>query len=193
MIDDRQKAREGAGFQRVLVVASLGLAVLVGALAWQNRTLKRQLAEVRAPVASLAPGERLGPIELLDGQGSGKPLTFAGDADHTLLLFFTPTCPACRNTVPVWHQLVASLDSRPRILGIDLAPPGTPGASQELGSEAWPFPVFRVDPAHSAGLSRIPYVPATVIVDGDGVVQRVWFGELDARGQRELVESLAAG
>lgn len=173
-------------FTRIVTVAALALALMVVFLARQNRELKRRLGEPAAPVDALEPGERLGPVRLVDADGRTRPLTLAEDGGPTVLLFFTPTCPACRETLPVWRSIVASLEAPASVLGVDLAPPGSPGAREALGADDWPFPVVRVDPEGSAGLARIAWVPATVIVGGDGVVQRVWFGALDEAGQDEL-------
>ena len=178
-------------FNRVMSVTAIALAVLVVFLARQNLQLKKQLAEHQAPQSALTPGERLGPIQLMDPDGASRPLSFAGDDQRTVLLFFTPDCPACRATLPVWHEL-ESLETSARILGVNLE---APGASQGDGlvTFGFPFPVFGIDPERSEGLREISYVPATVILDGDGVVRKLWFGELDDEQQNGLRRELRGG
>jgi hypothetical protein len=51
------------------------------------------------------------------------------------------------------------------------------------------FPVYSV----LAPLEKVHYVPATVLIDGQGVVQQVWFGELGDGQEAELSAALRAG
>ena len=176
-------------FNRMMSVTAVILALMVVFLAWQNLQLKEQLAAPRMPDSALAQGQPIGPIRLLDVAGAGQALTFPGDDTRTVLLFFTPDCPSCRATLPVWQQMIESLEAPPRIIGVNLAPPGASQA-EVLVTSGFPFPVFSVEAEQSPGLRGISYVPATVIVDGRGTVEFVWFGELDAAQQDALRQQL---
>jgi hypothetical protein len=179
-------------FNRLISLASVALAALVVVLAWQNLHLKRQLAEQLQPRAELEAGDRLGPIRLVDTTGAPGPSTVDENGGRTVLLFFTPTCPACRATVPVWQELFASPDPTLRVLGVNLGSPGE-NHGEVLVTAGLPFPVFGVEPEHSQGLHDINLVPATVLVDGRGIVEQAWFGELDGDRLGKVRQALAGG
>jgi thiol-disulfide isomerase/thioredoxin len=176
-------------FNRVMSVTAIALALLAVFLARQNLQLKKQLAEQQVPAAALMPGVRLGPIQLVDADGESRPLSFSRDDERTVLLFFTPDCPACRATIPVWQELIDSLERPPRILGVNLAPPDADHGGG-LVTFGLPFPVFSVEAERSEGLREISYVPATVILDSTGVVRSAWFGELDDEQRDDLRREL---
>ena len=108
-------------FNRLMALTSVVLAVLVVFLAVQNIQLKRRIADRATPPGTLEPGERLGPIQLVNPAGDSSPLVFSPDNPRTVLLFFTPSCPACRATVPVWQELFESTETSTRVLGVNLA------------------------------------------------------------------------
>jgi hypothetical protein len=92
----------------------------------------------------------------------------------------------------VWQELIESLETSARVIGINLEAPGT---TQDAGIVTFglPFPVFGVESEQSQGLREISYVPATVILDGSGVVRHAWFGELDDDQRDELERELSGG
>jgi thiol-disulfide isomerase/thioredoxin len=125
--------RDGA-FQAFLVIACVALSALVIALAWQNRTLKADLAAARSagaqhaiPAGALKDGDRLEPLDLV-AAGTKAPLElgFDGTGGMTLLTVFSSTCPACQEAFPGWNELVAALPEGTRVVGIqsDLASAG---------------------------------------------------------------------
>jgi len=158
-------------------------------LAAQNLALKRHIAALASsPLAgALESGDTLGALALVDVAGASRPLEFAPDLGPTLLLVFTAECPACLETIPIWNEALASLrGDRPRVIGVQL---DAPSRRAEVPG---PFPVFAVDRAASAALDKIPGVPATVLVDTTGVVERVWFGVLDGEKRMELAHWIRA-
>jgi len=55
-----------------------------------------------------------------------------------------------------------------------------------LVTQAFPFPVYGIERDRPNPMDRIPYIPATVVLDARGTVERVWFGVLTADQQEEL-------
>jgi len=167
------------GFARFLLVACLGLTTLCVLLVIQNHALR---ARTLPPTAALASGDRLSPLTVLDDSGAAREIRFEG-RPRTVLLLFTSDCPACRETLPLWTDLFSTAPPPPtRVVGIQLD-------DRRQGSEAGsalPFEVYGYERRASGDpLSRIPGVPALVLVDDRGVVLRSWFG---VPGERELEE-----
>ncbi|HXV78182.1 MAG TPA: hypothetical protein VD788_17865 [Candidatus Polarisedimenticolaceae bacterium] len=166
----------GRGFHWLLIALCTMLAIVVILLARQNAELKREL--LARPAVELSAGDVLDEIVVVAHDGVERPLELTGP---TLLLVFSSRCPACAALRPYWSEL-------PALAG--------PGALQIIGLETdaagstalAPYPIYAVVHDRSPGLEPVPYVPATVLVDGDKTVRRVWFGPLDAEARRELTE-----
>lgn len=179
------------GFTTFLVVACGALAVLVVLLALQNRRLKTEIADAEAraatPAGSLAAGDRLVALDLL--QGGGEPVTvpFDGGAGRTLLLVYSASCPACRETMPYWNDLARGPAASSRIVGVR-----TDTASAAADDLVPAFPVYAFDPARPGLSGKFPFVPATVVIDASGTVVDVVFGVPDA-GRREAIATALAG
>lgn len=176
----------------VLLVGCVALAVCVIALAWQNLALKRRLASpahAQDDLPKLAAGDVVGPFDLWSPTGESVKVAFDGAEDRTLLLVFSSTCPACERNMPAWHELLSGQrSSGVRVLGIqtDLAAGAQPHAAGP------PCPIYSVGQRAGPPFDRLPYVPATVVLDRQGRVRRAWFGILDAQQQAELRRELGA-
>jgi hypothetical protein len=174
-------------FNLFITSACVALAVLTLFLAWQNRNLKDDLAELRAPQIppeALKAGDTMAPLTIMDEGGSEVTIEFGAEARKTLLLIFSPECPACAMTLPIWSDLFKEPPAAARVAGLRM------GAEPEGGS-ALPFPVYTPDESGSGLVGKIPYVPTTLLVDEGGLVERIWFGVLEEEAQEELLDLLA--
>ena len=177
MGDGEHKPRNDP-FKLFLVVACVALAVLVVLLTWQNMGLKSRLAESQTSEAErLQDGEPLGALALTPEGAPTRELVFGDGEARTLLLIFSVHCPACNQTMPMWEELVRDVRDTAglRIIGVQTDQPGE-GEESELLTAALPFAVYGLDRQGSPGMARIPYIPATIVLDTAGVAQRVWFG-----------------
>jgi peroxiredoxin len=174
----------------VLLVGCVALAVCVIALAWQNLSLKRRLASpphADDQLPKLVAGDVVLPFDLWTPEGQSVRVAFDGSEERTLLLVFSSTCPACERNMPVWNELLAGERSPGvRVLGIqtDLAAGAAPHADGPR------CPIYSAGPRAAPPFDRLPYVPATVVLDRAGRVRSAWFGILDATQQAELRREL---
>lgn len=169
----------------VLCATCIALTVLVFLLARQNRQLKALLAAppgLPAGVEALAAGDVVAPFDA-NAQPSGEAthVAFGHGVPNTLLLVFSPDCPACIETMPAWNRvLVDPLPGAVRVLGLKTGP------GMHEGAAAPAFPVLEL----TGPFDKVPFVPATVLVNGAGTVQQVWFGALNSTQEAELREAL---
>jgi len=169
-------------FNVFLMVACAALSVLVVLLAVQNLRLKKQLSQHAhggAPENALHEGEPFTGLSLVGWDEQSRPIEFGQGESRTLMLIFSTSCGACEVTFPIWEQVVAGLaeESKVRVVGVQTdAPREAPQDSGGLMTEALTFPVSLVDYDASPIMARIPGVPATVLVDAAGIVEKVWFG-----------------
>jgi len=189
--ESRTARRNGSKGEKLftvfLMVACAALAVLVLLLAMQNRRLKEQLSTLltpQMPPDALREGNVLEPLALLDEGGNRIVLSFEGAGEQTLLLFFSPDCPACRETIPVWSALLQSRPLEVRVAGVRLG-----GEVEDVPN--LPFTVYTPEDGGKSLGGKIPFVPATILLDDGGAIERVWYGMLDEGKQSELRDALA--
>jgi hypothetical protein len=189
-----ESPQRSSSFNVFLMVACAVLSVLVILLAVQNLRLKRELSEQMAGPAkdALRKGERLGSLSLVGGNGEAGPLEFGQGEGRTLLLIFSVHCPACEQTFPIWEELVGELHGQPglRMIGVQTDLPGENEAPSGTLPPVFPFGIFGVDYEASEAMARIPYIPATVVLDSEGVVEAVWFGVPDDDQLEDIRDTL---
>ncbi len=176
-----------------LVAASLALAALVVALSVQNRRLKSELAACEAghggvPADALSEGDVLPPIPVVGPDG--EETTIAFDADRTVLLVFSSTCPACRETWPHWNRIAAEAAEGARLFAIrtDAPRPEVP----EAGPAAHAVPIFVYRRGDDHPLKGVYAVPCAVVVSRGGKAESVVFGVPDARALETLRRAVAS-
>jgi len=165
-------------FPLFLGVACMALAVLTLLLAWQNRSLKAELAAARGapPPGSLVVGDTLAAFNVVDEAGNRTQVAFDGQGE-TLLLVFSSTCGACHQTIPIWNQILAKGASNAiHVVGIQTDFPRAPSDTTKLAIPDLRFPVFGAAEPGAAPMPKFPVIPAAALVDGKGAVKAVWFG-----------------
>ncbi len=170
-------------FNFFLISACFALAVLVLFLAWQNRKLKEEMEVLmtpQLPPTALKQGDTLEPLNFV--HETGKDVLLGFGEGRTLLLIFSPKCPACAQTIPVWNDMVEGLPSSIRVVGLRLA-------AEVESPVVTAFPVYLPADGGSGLAGKIPYIPATLLVDGRGVIEWVKYGAL-TEGDVEALSAL---
>ena len=187
------KERTGTDrFSIFLVVACVALSGLVVALAVQNRSLKRQLSHGGGtPPPQFAPGDVVSAFPVVSDTGETRTIVFGEGEAKTLLLVFSSTCPACKETMPVWRQLLASPPTNGvRVVGLQTDRlDGNPASPAELAA-AFPFPVYGYKRPSPDPLVKVPFIPAAIVIDAKGIVLHAWFGVPGDEALRGLKEAL---
>lgn len=171
--------------QVVLWLVVIALVVVVVALTRQIGVLYERVAPAGA--LSLArgpePGERapVVPVRTLNGEvvEIGEP---AADGRSTLVVFVSPTCPVCKELLPVVRAMARSESARLRLL---LASDGDLSEHQAfVRAERLEGIPYLLSPA--LGITfKVPRLPWALLLDAGGVLR--------ARGlvnSREHLESL---
>jgi peroxiredoxin len=172
-----ENPRPNDRFTVFLGVACAALAVLTLLLAWQNRSLKAELATALGapPPGALKIGDTVNAFDVVDAAGNRKHVAFGGQGE-TLLLVFSSTCGACRQTIPTWNRLLAEhVPSTVQIVGIqtDFQPKKS---GSELPFPDLQFPVFGATEPAGEPMSKFPAIPAAALIDATGSVKSVWIG-----------------
>jgi peroxiredoxin len=185
--------KKAGWFQLITYLAILLLAAEVILLAIQNRDLKKALSSmsVVSQVEPLKAGDRVEAFKLQTMDGNVNELNYADPAKKYLLFILSTTCPHCEKTLPVWSDIVAkNSNDNCSIIGVSIHPidqtikfAADKKITFYLASAAKDTSFYRK--------YRIPGVPETILLDGSGIVQRTWVGELNPE-QAEEIENLTA-
>ena len=146
----------------ILIVAELGLIVVLGFFPSGRK------------LPPLEPGEIVEPLILrtLDG----APVRLDYRETETVLMVFSPNCPACRYNMEGWKRLVAERAGEGRrFYYVSTALAGrTQTYVERFELQA---PVLVGEPEELKGL-RIRLIPATIVIEPGGRVRGSWIGEM---------------
>jgi methylamine dehydrogenase accessory protein MauD len=159
------------------VASQIGLWVLVLLQALITVVLARQigLLHVRlgpAPARMLPRGPVIGePLAQIHGATlDGRATTLgAPSGEDALLVFVTPTCPACKTLIPGLRTMAAAERKRidVTVVSVSADPAGNKQYADQLRSS---HIAFVVAPEAAAAYRATP-VPQAVLTDGEGVVR----------------------
>ena len=176
-----------------LVFATL-TAVLSVALALElreNRRLREELVAVataKGRAAGIEPGQSLAAFTLHDAARRDVRVDFGGAFAGSVLLFHASGCDACASSVASWRGAVEQA-ARPDVRVLCIQTDAEEGGLVALDG----LPASLAVPLPPVGwLATLPAVPATLVLDGQGVVVRAWYGELDVGIAQELAHAIAA-
>jgi len=186
-----EPGERSAGERRFLWLLSavfVIMAVELVLLARQNRSLKvvvaaleQQLGVMRS-AASLKAGDVLQPLELPTLSGESMRLAYNDPVRDTILLVFSPDCPACAENLESWSRLQAAHDpDRESLVYVSSA--GAEATQAFASDHGLPGPVL-VSGAQSLNGYKVNEIPATIRVGPGGVVKRVWVGVLSEEALR---------
>ncbi len=169
------------GLYTITIHAALvAFCLLVLMLTRENGRLKEGLYQASlAAVAGPEVDERLPEVPVIDLDGIESVLHFDGQAQDSVVLVFTTTCPACKGNLASWRDLYEHHGDRYRFVAVGLDEPEA--TRQYAAQNELPFPV--VIPADRPSFQQaysISSVPQTLVVGADGRVKSVRPGILPA-------------
>ena len=150
----------------ILCIAELGLIVF---LSWFPSV---------TDVEPLEPGEILEPLLLKNLDGEPLRLDYREGETETVLMVFSPDCPACRHNMESWKRLVADHvgDGRRFYYVSSASAERTRNYVERFELQA---PVLLGSPEELSGL-RIQLIPSTIAIGPGGRVRGAWIGQLSA-------------
>ena len=175
------------GVDALLWLVGIGLVATTVFLMQENRALRATAYGETAP--KLVAGAHL-PRNLSAPtlEGALRPIDFhSAQGMHTLMITFSPVCPHCRANHRNWKTVAQELRRRKdwRVLWISR---DSVQMTKEYCEDAdIPSQETLAEPTYQTfTLLDLRVVPNTVVADSEGRVERVWPGELDATGWKDL-------
>ena len=174
--DEPRSNQRSSGLVRTLVIACLAFAAIDVLLVMQNRELRarveayarieRSQTEQRESTTLVGMSFPSGPLR--DEQGG----LFELQGTPTLLFISSPNCDLCELAAPHWSSAFTSLElAKTRALGLVLEV-----APEKLKDSDYSYPVLATEDLGTQLFRYLDGVPASVILDADGVVERVIYG-----------------
>jgi hypothetical protein len=168
----------------VFPVLSVVLLVLNVALVVQNRTLKVPPKTLASLLPS--PGARINELLGLSLDGAQMDVKFA-NVDHrkTILFVFSTTCGVCKVNWPNWQELTKEANTRSfRLIYANINSTVTRDYFDKYGLSV--DNVFADLDARSRAALNLQVTPLTIILSGEGTVERYWAGRLQQKDVSEL-------
>ena len=177
-------------FTVFLVVACIGLSTEVFLLVRKTQNLQEQLARAIEDAQTIQPGVAFKPFTVVDQSGVSTWIEFGEGQPETLLLAFSTECAACEEVFPLWNEVVpVNIADVLRVIPIHLGPQD---ALPKGESYALPVPAFSVSAADLEHFHKITRIPATLLLNEEGVVEHAWSGIPGPGEANRLREVLAA-
>lgn len=140
------------------------------------------LAESIGDRPTLEVGSRAGMSVLLDLEDDYVPL-FETPHNYTLLVFFSTTCPGCRDEKPTWQELTEVADVwnvAPFLVATD--PQSAPIQQYVADQGLEDFQVVYDPSGNLSSAFKIHFVPQYLLFDEDGYLVHRSFGFTEAHG-----------
>jgi peroxiredoxin len=140
----------------------------------------RRLSEALAP--QITAGTQLQMIAGIGFDGRLEPVALPSADSKLLIITFSPGCPACQANQEGWMRLASTLEQKDiRVLWVSRDPSEV--TRDYCLKHGIPLALTLADPPYRTfaqlGLAR---VPNTLLVGGEGRVEKVWAGRLDQAG-----------
>ena len=169
-----------------LLTASICCAA-VGLLI-QNIILQREIRNLRSQPTfpALSTGQRIGSLAGLALDGTPRKIALSGQKCKLMVIAYSPSCLFCRNNHRGWVNTAGQARQNGwRVVWLSRDPVEV--TQEYCNQQGIPAEDAIAEPTVRTYLKfGLVSVPTTIAIGADGVVEKVWSGELHADGWREL-------
>lgn len=158
-----------------LVLANVYLLSLNRHLLAQRDSVVRELQRR----AELQIGSVVPPLETSDLDGSSVRLSYIGPERATLLLVFSPDCPACDSAWTPWRKAADALAGQGvRVVGLNISDKKSRNDNAEYrrGHDFGPIPFLTISGAVALSAYRLGITPQIILVGRGGIVRGAMTG-----------------
>ncbi|TLY32998.1 MAG: TlpA family protein disulfide reductase [Ignavibacteria bacterium] len=179
--------------QVISVTLNLLLTIEAVLLILQNRDLKNSLrrSPVGAQVEPLKAGERVEAVKVQTLDGNTTDLAYTDPGKKYLLFVLSTTCPHCEKTLVNWKAIAHdNRDQNCDIIGVSVH--SLDETKKYVANKSVGFYVVSVADTSFSRKYKISGVPETILLQGDGSVEKVWIGELSEDQTIEIEKLMGA-
>ena len=184
----------GIVFVSVPVTRAFGARCLDACLNASSRVA--QLWRPQEPLANTpkSVGSSIGALapDLVGSDRASRPVSLAALRGHVVVVNFWATwCEPCRTEMPLLDDMQGSYGTRGlQVLGVSLDEGGWPAIDSFLASAPVRYPIALGDAEVSAAYGGVSTLPATIVIDTNGVIVARMNGALRPGQYDDLIERL---
>lgn len=179
--------------RRLQIVSFVIIAFLVGEvilLVIQNRELKYTLEARTDPIKPLQAGERVDSFRVHTLSGDENTITYTDSTKKYLFFVLSTDCPHCLNNLKHWKEITSNNDNvNCDIFGISMS--NLEKTNKYAAERDVSFYLATADTTFE-GKYKIAGVPSTILINGNGIVEKVWVGVLTSEQKEEIKNLMSA-
>lgn len=162
------------------------LTIEIILLGLQNRELKAHLSFTGSgQVEPLKSGDRVPSFRMQTLDGNTNELSYSDPSRKYLFFVLSTTCPHCEKTLPMWESLAKGASGRFSVLGLCVH--NLDETKKYVSSKNVGFYLASIFADTSFTRKyKIAGFPETILVEGDGTVEKIWLGELSPEQTEEI-------
>jgi peroxiredoxin len=166
----------------IIIVVVMGIEILL--LVQENQKLRRALSHPRGPFKVLGPGDKVHSLFGINLDGKEFKVDYPSK-ERTMLLWFSPTCPSCEENLEFWKEIYRNYRSENlRFIGVTNF--GQDKTSEFAKVNQLEFPILIVSNLSLMEQYKVEVIPQTILIDTNGIVQKVWPGPLTDEYKKEI-------
>jgi len=166
------------------------LSIDVVFLTIQNKKLKSTIQTyIGNSVNPLKSGDQVKPLKVISMNGDTINFTYTETDKKYILFVLSTTCPHCEKNLIYWQNIIDSIDNNKlNIFGISLN--NYDETLHYIMEKKLGFYTFTIADTNFIKEYKIAGVPETILLNGKGVVENVWIGELNNEKTMEIRKSI---
>lgn len=146
-----------------------------------------QLCESGKP-EQIQPGDKLPIIQILDSQNNSIPLVIDASKKGGVLFIFDVKCVYCTKNISVWQAVYHKYSPDYTIAALSNSEKNK--IFEYQSEHAFSYPAYHVSDSLFRKKTKLNAVPQTLITDSQGIVKKVWVGQLNPENIQELMDYL---
>ncbi|HEX9912155.1 MAG TPA: TlpA disulfide reductase family protein [candidate division Zixibacteria bacterium] len=168
----------------VLIVIIIVMGVEILLLVQENKKLRNTLSLSKGPFKILNPEEKVPPLIGIDQKGEEVRIDYPS-SKKTVLFWFSPACPSCEENLVFWKEIYQRHNSEKlRFAGVTQAEKSK--VEEFIKRFQLEFPVLIISNLSLVDQYKVEVIPQTMLIDSNGIVQKVWPGPLSEKYRKEI-------
>jgi peroxiredoxin len=168
----------------ILIALVLVMGIEIILLVQENQKLRKAFNRPRGPYKILNPEEKVPSLVGVDLEEKEIEIEYPS-SKRTVLFWFSSTCPSCEHNLEFWKEVYRNHGSENlRFFGV------THSGEEKTGEFAkkfeLDFPIVIVSDISLLDKYKVEVIPQTMLIDSQGVVQKVWPGPLSENYKKEI-------